>query len=259
MANPRRTGSVTAAALALALATTAALQPDASAAPVKAATLPACQHFYHGPIPDRPISPGVGPSPEIGRVDVSNRLPAPGGVSGGLNANGTVTFTFNRVPGAVAYRAFRNGQALQWIDDWGQPSFVVTDSSPCANANYQIYAMTDSSGSAGSIGQISTAYRLDADSRLAAWSIPVGTTFTYKVTSYNDTGQTALGYNSGPGFCAVDARNIPWGTRFHVPGYGHCYAADIGDWIKGDIVDVWLPGAEANAWGVQQRTLVVER
>jgi hypothetical protein len=44
-------------------------------------------------------------------------------------------FTFSRVPGAVAYRAFRNGQALQWISDWGQASFLVTDASPCQNAN----------------------------------------------------------------------------------------------------------------------------
>ncbi|MDI5962156.1 3D domain-containing protein [Streptomyces sp. SL13] len=257
MGNSRRTGSI-AAVFATVLAATVALQPHASAAPVAPAALPACQHFYTGPIPDRPLSPGVGPSPEIGAVDVSGRLAAPGGVSGGLNADGTVTFTFDRVPGAVAYRAFRNGQALQWIDDWGQPSFTVTDSAPCEDANYQIYAMSDTSGSASSIGQISTAYRVGADDQLAAWSIPAGTTFTYKVTSYNDTGQTALGYNAGPGFCAVDARNIPWGTRFYVPGYGYCYAADIGSWIKDDIVDVWLPGTEADDWGVQQRTLVVQ-
>ena len=253
----RRTGSIAAAVLATVFAATVAIQPPASAAPA-ATSLPACQHFYTGTIPDRPLSPGTGPNPEIGPVDVSSRLPAPGGVSGGLNADGTVTFTFNRVPGAVAYRAFRNGQALQWIDDWGQPSFLVTDTAPCENANYQIYAMSDSSGSEAGTGQISTSYRLDSGDQLAAWSIPAGTTFTYKVTSYNDTGRTALGYNAGPGFCAVDARNIPWGTRFYVPGYGHCYAADIGSWIKDDIVDVWLPGTEADDWGVQQRTLVVE-
>ncbi len=253
----RRTGSVAAVVTATAFAATLALQPSASATPGPAA-LPACQHFYNGTIPDRPLSPGSGPSPEIGAVDVSGRLPAPGGVSGGLNADGTVTFTFDRVPGAVAYRAFRNGQALQWIDDWGQASFLVTDSAPCANANYQVYAMADSTGSESATGRISSSYRVGTDNRLAAWSIPAGTTFTYKVTSYNDTGRTALGYNAGPGFCAVDARNIPWGTRFYVPGYGHCYAADIGSWIKDDIVDVWLPGGEANDWGVQQRTLVVE-
>ncbi len=257
MARPRRTGTPLALS-ALALAACFALPAPASAAPAGPADLPACQHFYSGPIPDRPLSPGTGPSPEIGAADVSGRLPAPGGVSGALNADGTVTFTFARVPGAVAYRAFRNGQALQWIDDWGQTSFTVTDPAPCANANYQVMALADSSGSEAGSGQISTAYRVGSDDRLAAWRIPAGTTFTYKVTSYNDTGRTALGYNAGPGFCAVDARNIPWGTRFYVPGYGYCYAADIGSWIKDDIVDVWLPGTQADNWGVQQRTLVVQ-
>jgi 3D (Asp-Asp-Asp) domain-containing protein len=246
--------------LAVAVAGTATLAvvaatPAAAASP---SDLPVCQHFYTGPIPNRPISPGEGPPTEIPAVNVSNRLPAPTGISGQLNANGTVTFTFNRVPGATDYRAFRNGQALQWINDWGQPSFLVTDTAPCQEANYQVYAMSDGSGSDASTGQISSSYRVGANGQLASYAIPVGTQFTYKVTSYNDGGQTALGYNAGPGFCAVDARYIPWGTRFYVPGYGHCYAADIGDWIEGDIVDVWLPGQEANNWGVEQKTLTVE-
>jgi 3D (Asp-Asp-Asp) domain-containing protein len=250
-----------AAALVLSLA----LLPTGLAATANAtttatnATLPACQHFYTGPIPARSPSPGTGPSPEISAVNISGRLPAPGGVTGGLGANGTVTFTFNRVTGAQAYRAFRNGQALQWIDDWGQPTLTVTDSAPCQNANYQIYAMADKAGSEHALGQISTAYRIDAANNLVPFRIPAGTTFTnYLVTSYNDGGQTASGYNAGAGFCAVDVRNIPWGTKFYVPGYGHCFAADIGSWIKDSIVDVWLPGVQANNWGVQVRTLVVE-
>ncbi|QUQ71368.1 3D domain-containing protein [Kutzneria sp. CA-103260] len=227
------------------------------AAPAQAATaFPACQHFYTGPIPDRPVTGGHGPGTLVPPVNVSGRLPAPSGVSGGVSGT-SVTFTFNRVPGAVAYRAFRNGQALQWISDWGQPTLTVTDASPCQNANYQLYAMSDASGSEPSIGQISTSYRVGADNKLAAWSLPKGTVLNYRVTSYNDAGQTALGYNAGPGFCAVDARNIPWGTRFTVPGYGSCYAADIGSWIKDDIVDVWLPGSQANDWGIQQLNLVV--
>ena len=100
-------------------------------------------------------------------------------------------------------------------------------------------------------------WRSPESNQLAPFTIPAGTTLNYRATSYNDTGQTALGYQAGPGFCAVDARNIPWGTRFFVPGYGHCYAADIGSWIKDDIVDVWLPGAQADAWGIQRLTLTV--
>ncbi len=235
--------------------------PASTAGPARPAVsprdLPACPFFYNGPIPTRPIVGGTDPGTLAPPVDISNRLPAPTGISGSLNANGTVTFTFNRVPGAVAYRAFKNGQALQWIDDWGQPSFLVTDSSPCQNANYQVYAMTEDNTDPSAIGQISTAYRVGSDNQLAPYSIPAGTTFTFTVTSYNDGGQTALGYNAGLGFCAVDARIIPWGTRFTVPGYGSCYAADIGDWIEGDITDVWLPGGEANNWGVQQQTITV--
>ncbi|WP_370946168.1 3D domain-containing protein [Amycolatopsis sp. cg5] len=229
------------------------------AAPATAnAALPTCQHFYTGTIPDRPVSGGQAPGGTVGAVNVSNRLAAPTGIAGGLGADGKVTFTFNRVPGAVAYRAFRNGQALQWVSDWGQPSFLVTDVSPCNGAHYQVYAMSKEDNSPASLGQISSSFRLNASNKLAAYSIPKGTQYSYRVSAYNDAGQTALGYLAGPGFCAVDARNIPWGTRFYVPGYGHCYAADIGSWIKDDIVDVWLPGTQADNWGIQRLNLVVE-
>jgi 3D (Asp-Asp-Asp) domain-containing protein len=245
-------------AAVLAFFSLAALVTAPVAASATLATLPACQHFYTGTIPDRPISGGHGPGTDAPAYNVSSRLPAPGGVSGGLDATGKVTFTFNRVPGAVAYRAFRNGQALQWISDWGQPSFLVTDASPCQNANYQIYAMTAEDNSAASLGQISTSYRVNSANTLAPFSLAKGTTLNYRASAYNDVAQTALGYNAGPGICAVDARNIPWGTRFYVPGYGHCYAADIGSWIKDDIVDVWLPGSQADNWGIQRLTLIVE-
>jgi len=133
-----------------------------AAAPAQAATaFPACQHFYTGPIPDRPVTGGHGPGTLVPPVNISGRLPAPSGVSGGVSGT-SVTFIFNRLAGAVAYRAFRNGQALQWISDWGQPTLTVTDASPCQNANYQIYAMSDASGSQPSIGQISTSYRVGA-------------------------------------------------------------------------------------------------
>jgi chitinase len=57
--------------------------------------------------------------------------------------------------------------------------------------------------------------------------------------------------------CAVDPRVIPWGTYFTVPGYGTCFAGDIGTWIQNDTVDVWLPGSQANGWGVQSRTVTI--
>ena len=95
----------------------------------------------------------------------------------------------------------------------GQAELRVTDSSPCQNANYQLFALADVSGSAAGTGQISTAYRVGATGPLQPFRIPVGTRLTYKVTAYNDVGRTALGVDAGPGFCAVDARIIPW-----VPG-----------------------------------------
>jgi chitinase len=55
----------------------------------------------------------------------------------------------------------------------------------------------------------------------------------------------------------VDPRVVPWGTRFFVPDYGWCYAADIGTWIQDHTVDVWLPGTQANGWGVQTRTITI--
>src|SRR5437879_7900352 len=131
------------------------IAPAASAsqsAPNAQAALPGCPFFYTGPIPTRPIVGGTDPGTLAPPVNISSRLPAPTGVSGSLNANGTVTFTFNRVAGAVAYRAFKNGQALQWIDDWGQPSFLVTDSAPCQNANYQVYAMSADNTDPSAIG-----------------------------------------------------------------------------------------------------------
>lgn len=223
------------------------------------AALPERQHFYTGPIPDRPISGGHGDGATAPAYDVNGRLPAPTGINGGLGTDGKVTFTFNRVAGAKAYRAFRNGQALQWISDWGQPTLLVTDANPCAGAHYQVYAMTAEDTAASSIGQITTSFRLNSSNQLAAFTLAKGTTLNHRVSAYNDVAQTALGYNAGTGICAVDARIVPWGTGLWVPGYGHCYAADIGSWIKDDIVDVWFPpGPAADNWGIQRLTLTVE-
>jgi hypothetical protein len=113
-------------------------------------------------------------------------LPAPTGINGGLGADGKVTFTFNRVAGAKAYRAFKNGQALQWISDWGQPTLQVADASPCAGAHYQVCAMSAENTAASSIGQITTLFRLNSSNRLAAFRLAAGTTLNYRVSAYND-------------------------------------------------------------------------
>jgi 3D (Asp-Asp-Asp) domain-containing protein len=186
---------------------------------------------------------------------LAGRLPAPGNIRGTF-ANGAVTLSFDRVPGAVAYRVWRNAQSVLRIEDWGQSTLSITDASPCRQGYYTVAALRGDDGAA-SIGQLSQPFRLADSGVVAASPLAVGTRIDYRVTAYNDAGQTASGYLAGLGLCAVDARYIPWGTRLKIEGYGYCYAADIGTWIQGDIVDVWLPGAEAEAWGVQKRAITV--
>ena len=77
-----------------------------------------------------------------------------------------------------------------------------------------------------------------------------GTTLLVSSTAYALTGTTATGLPVGPGICATDPRVIPLGTRFDVPGYGSCLAADTGSAIIGDRIDVWVPSeAAAVQWG----------
>ena len=83
-----------------------------------------------------------------------------------------------------------------------------------------------------------------------------GPSGTFRVTAYSDHGTTATGIQTRPGVCATDPRVIPMGTRFTVPGYGACVAADTGGDIKGNWVDVWFnTDAEASRWGSQYLTL----
>jgi uncharacterized protein YabE (DUF348 family) len=62
-------------------------------------------------------------------------------------------------------------------------------------------------------------------------------------------GLTATGVLLERGICAVDPRYIPFGTRFVVPGYGLCLAADVGGEIRGWDVDLGFPeSAGSNPW-----------
>lgn len=242
---------VIAAAVTVTAVAAGAAWPGVSAV---AAPLPACPHFSDETPPDRSVSPWIPPSSQAPMVDLDHRLPAPGSIGGALTGDG-VTVTFDPVPGAAAYRLWRNGQAVAWVVDFGQPTVQATDSTPCQAAFYTVVALGDSTGSEAAMGQLSTAYQLGDDGVLRPWSYPDGATLPADVTAYHDIGRTASGYDAGHGICAVDARVIPWGQRFHVPGYGFCYAADIGTWVQGDIVDVWLPGQEADGWGFQVREI----
>lgn len=62
-------------------------------------------------------------------------------------------------------------------------------------------------------------------------------------------GRTATGVMVDHGICAVDPSFIPLGTRFVVPGYGMCIAADTGGGIKGAKIDLGFPeDAGLNPW-----------
>jgi 3D (Asp-Asp-Asp) domain-containing protein len=246
-----------AAAVALGpLDAASAAGPSASAA---AAALPSCPFWDAGVTPPpRSVTPWTPPLQTAAPVDFSGRPAAPA-LSGTLSG-GQVTITISQVPNAVAYKVWRDGVDIGYVSYWGQTTpLTVTDTAPCQNAYYDVVAMYDTSGSDASMGQLSQPYWLGADGTIAPGpgDVPVGTTVSMMVTSYNDVGQTASGYNAQLGGCATDPRVIPWGTYFTVPGYGTCLAIDIGTWIQNDTVDVWLPGNQANGWGVQDRTITV--
>jgi len=220
------------------------------------ASLPACPFWSTVTPPARVVGPSHNSASQGPLISLSGRLPAPATVTGSLSGS-TVTITFSRVTGAAAYRVWRNSQSVGWVDDWGQATLSVTDPAPCRNAHYTVVALR-SDASDASTGALSQPYILADSGAVQPYAIPAGTQYQYEVTSYNDPGQTASGYNTALGICAVDTRYIPWGTRFKVDGYGYCYAADIGTWIQGQIVDVWLPGTEADNWGVQSRTITIQ-
>ena len=73
-------------------------------------------------------------------------------------------------------------------------------------------------------------------------SLAAGTTLSVSSTAYSLPGHTASGLPVGQGICATDPRVIPLGTRFDVPGYGSCVAADTGSAVIGATIDIWMPG-----------------
>jgi len=243
----------------LLLGSPAPANADAARQPEAAGALPACPFWASGITPPpRTTTPWVAPLQTAPAVNFSMRPAAPT-ITGTLE-NGQVTVTVSPVPNAVAYKVWRDGVDIGYISYWGQTGpLTVTDTSPCQGASYDVVAMYDTSNSDASLGQLSVPYWLGADGTLApgAGDVSVGTQIPMMVTSYDNNGQTAAGYNAQLGVCATDPRVIPWGTYFTVPGYGTCYAADLGTWIQNDTVDIWLPGDQANNWGVQDRTVTV--
>jgi 3D (Asp-Asp-Asp) domain-containing protein len=236
-----------------------ATTPGAGSGADATSTLPACPFWAAGITPPaRSTTPWVAPLQAAPAVDFATRPAAP--TLSGTLVDGQITVTVAPVPNAVAYRVWRDGVDIGYISYWGQTGpLTVTDTAPCQGAYYDVVAMYDTSNSDASLGQLSQPYWLGSDGTLAvgAGDVPVATQISMMVTSYDNTGSTASGYNAQLGVCATDPRVIPWGTYFNIPGYGACYAGDLGTWIQNDTVDVWLPGDQANNWGVQDRTITV--
>lgn len=85
-----------------------------------------------------------------------------------------------------------------------------------------------------------------------------GRQLTVQATAYALPGTTAIGVGVRYGIIAVDPRVIPLGTRLYVPGYGEGIAADTGEAVKGNRIDVWLPSeAQAQEWGVKTLTITI--
>ena len=91
-----------------------------------------------------------------------------------------------------------------------------------------------------------------------AGPVDSGQTLTVVSTAYAIHGTTATGIRTRRGICATDPRVIPLGTKFDVPGYGRCVAADTGGAIKGNRIDVWVETeAEALQWGFKTVTVSI--
>lgn len=62
-------------------------------------------------------------------------------------------------------------------------------------------------------------------------------------------GTTASGAKLRKGICAVDPNFIPMGTRFWVPDYGECLAADTGGGIRDAHIDLGFLEGDGDWWG----------
>ena len=78
-------------------------------------------------------------------------------------------------------------------------------------------------------------------SKLRVWATWYDATHGWWAPDDPSYGMTYTGVFLEHGICAVDPDYIPLGTRFYVPGYGECLAADTGGLIDGYDVDLGFP------------------
>lgn len=77
--------------------------------------------------------------------------------------------------------------------------------------------------------------------KIRVWATWYNATHGEKSPNHPAYGITYSGIHLEYGICAVDPDFIPLHTRFYVPGYGECLAADIGGLIDGYDVDLGYP------------------
>jgi uncharacterized protein YabE (DUF348 family) len=89
--------------------------------------------------------------------------------------------------------------------------------------------------------------------QLSVWATWYNATHGGKDRSDPYYGITSTGILLEHGICAVDPSVIPLGTRFVVPGYGVCLAADVGGGINGAHIDLgFAESAGNNPWATSQ-------
>lgn len=77
--------------------------------------------------------------------------------------------------------------------------------------------------------------------KLRVWATWYNATHGWAPPGHPAYGITYSGVPLEYGICAVDPDYIPLGTRFYVPGYGECLAADTGGLINGYDIDLGFP------------------
>ena len=144
----------------------------------------------------------------------------------------------------VHYRQYRlvyeNGELVsrELAAEWDDPPAVDTVVYySTADAPSVASPSVDAPPDIGNVVGVLTVY--------ATWYNPASAGRSPSDPSY---GITATGIPVDRGVCAVDPSVIPLGTRFYVPGYGYCLAADTGGGIRGEMIDLGYPDGVVPDW-----------